>query len=616
MAGCLDDADPARPDGDADGIDNPETPDNGETPEEELPEAPACPKPAPLETAACPFAPGDRCPGHSGMATIPGTCQCVDMWENVVSLKPDCNPPYLGQQQDNYVGYNHSLPDFAGCCGDDFHRHCMDEDIAEQGVHYACSLPEEPPSAYISWFQARRACENAGKTLCESSLWSQACKAGKEAWYPYGQVFEPCWCQTYVSQGYAQSPDDATVGAAGGDGTCISPAGAFDMSGNVGEWAYEGTASYENAVVLGGDILSLPYPGVGCYPWPANVSIPTSEPRTQGFRCCLEFAPDPEQTQQPEPAAVSYNGEGAPCIDTGVTEEPRDMQAFGDTLALSLYGTDDRTMAFYTDGQRDELVLPRNATHITVSGHRSLLYVQENTLLMIIGGLTAVEVALPQGVAITADDPTACGFAALGSDEYLFVNQKGYSARITPQGVTELTGAIAGTLSGIRHLAVNDADNWLALDSQRMLLCRDGVVHLQENPFDFSLGKLVGDGHDYLAIINGSDTRVFGIDADSGDGGERFYFSTCGFDSITDLAAFGGRLYVTTDLTRLLSLPLETQSENAAQLRHFVPAIPYGVTLPVLGQFTPALHLAAGNTLHVLASETTAEGPPLCAIGE
>ena len=601
------DTEQGEPAGDAD----PGDAENEDDDRVDAPVVPACPEPGVLETAACPFTNSGPCPGYADMVRVIGTCHCVDIYENVVSLSQDCSPPFIGQNQDDYVADDHSLPPFVGCCGDDYSGHCRGENLTEQGVHYGCSLPGVKPSAYISWFQARRACENAGKALCESSVWSGGCKAMEQAWYPYGHVFEPCACSHAFSQGFGFATEDASVESGGSYPACESTAGALDMSGNVSEWSYEGEERYANAVSLGGSAQSGVWTALSCYPWPAGVNVSDAGPPVQGFRCCREFAPDRETAAGAVAAKVALSGEGLPCVDTGITDTPDSLQAFGDTVAYPA-GDDGMTMVFHTAGQRDDIVLPPGATKIVVSGHRSMSYVLNNALYIVIDSEDALPVSLPEGASATAADLSSGAFAALAADEYLFVAANGFSARITSAGMTELTPGGTARLAGTMYLAVNDAGNWLALDRTRMLLCHNGQVRLLDIPFDFSLRSPVADGRDYMVIMNGTDTAVYGIDAATGAGSVRMTFDTCGFDSITGLAVFNLRLYAATDHARLLSLPLDG---SGGQLRHFVPALPLGVSLPVLSETPPpVLHLAAvDNAMHVL-TEYGLDDMPLCSL--
>ena len=80
---------------------------------------------------------------------------------------------------------------------------------------YAVSIPGVLPARYVSWFQAAAAARNAGKRLPTNAEW-QAAALGT----PEGS------CNT----------SSGAVAATGTTAGCVSPAGAFDMVGNVEEW--------------------------------------------------------------------------------------------------------------------------------------------------------------------------------------------------------------------------------------------------------------------------------------------------------------------------------------------------------------------------------------------
>jgi len=137
----------------------------------------------------------------------------------------------------------------------------------------ACSRPNVLPWGNVSYDDAVRACTARGKRLCTDAEWAAACGAG----YPYGANFNANACNT-----------DDGVAATASHPQCQSPSGAYDMSGNVAEWA-----SCQNAVdcrvvrpLLGGsfadrsDVL-----------WRCdfrNNGAPQLSSASVGFRCCQD----------------------------------------------------------------------------------------------------------------------------------------------------------------------------------------------------------------------------------------------------------------------------------------------------------------------------------------
>ena len=94
------------------------------------------------------------------------------------------------------------------------------------------------PATNISWLDAAKTCENAGKRLCASDEWQRACRndnslneAGPNA-FPYGREFDNQACNT-LGNPKAQNK----LSPSGSLGGCTGASGAFDMSGNAAEWA-------------------------------------------------------------------------------------------------------------------------------------------------------------------------------------------------------------------------------------------------------------------------------------------------------------------------------------------------------------------------------------------
>jgi formylglycine-generating enzyme required for sulfatase activity len=88
---------------------------------------------------------------------------------------------------------------------------------------YSVSLPGVKPSAYITWFQAQAACENARKRLPSNAEWQAAVIGTPDPGGDNGTTD----CNT------------GSAGAAvntGSRSSCKSARGAFDMVGNLFEW--------------------------------------------------------------------------------------------------------------------------------------------------------------------------------------------------------------------------------------------------------------------------------------------------------------------------------------------------------------------------------------------
>ncbi|HEX9297422.1 MAG TPA: SUMF1/EgtB/PvdO family nonheme iron enzyme [Polyangiaceae bacterium] len=111
------------------------------------------------------------------------------------------------------------------------------------------NLVGENPRVYVSWFQAKELCWTVGKRLCRRSEWMLACEGPKRMPYPYGFVRQPSPCN--VDRGSVTFDIEAMLNPKtreaelsrlwqadplGSHPACVSPFGAYDMSGNVDEW--------------------------------------------------------------------------------------------------------------------------------------------------------------------------------------------------------------------------------------------------------------------------------------------------------------------------------------------------------------------------------------------
>jgi sulfatase modifying factor 1 len=118
------------------------------------------------------------------------------------------------------------------------------------------------PQAYLSYHQAKGACENAHKRLCTKDEWVTACRGQKNTQFPYGDSYRPGRCNVHraIHPGYVlhaassiglldprlnlvAEGDDPLLHLTGSTATCASEWGSdqiFDMVGNLDEWVDEG----------------------------------------------------------------------------------------------------------------------------------------------------------------------------------------------------------------------------------------------------------------------------------------------------------------------------------------------------------------------------------------
>lgn len=155
----------------------------------------------------------------------------------------------------------------------------------------ALSLAESVP-ANANWYEAKAACEQAGKRLCSTEEWVTTCQSADAVdddgngsfaddyvegnQFPYADWHERGWCNDMLD-GRTGKP-----GPAGGKSRCATESGVYDLGGNVAEWA---GASEDLAVLLGGDFGSKDK--AGCFR-PNRTWGPGHKNLRMGFRCCAD----------------------------------------------------------------------------------------------------------------------------------------------------------------------------------------------------------------------------------------------------------------------------------------------------------------------------------------
>lgn len=125
------------------------------------------------------------------------------------------------------------------------------------------------PQANLSWVEARKLCEDAGKKLCSAGEWEDACKGEARTLYPYGKEPDPAACNT---DGRAAVPSGSKT-------ACRNSIGVFDMSGNLAEWTDRGG----DAEVRGG-AFDTPARQASCIDVLQQDKSAASA--RVGFRCC------------------------------------------------------------------------------------------------------------------------------------------------------------------------------------------------------------------------------------------------------------------------------------------------------------------------------------------
>jgi protein-disulfide isomerase/uncharacterized membrane protein len=175
----------------------------------------------------------------------------------------------------------------------DFGELSFEIDTFESGLKDGAAVTgkHEIPALRISYYQAKAACETAGKRLCTEREWVSACQGAlaiddnengefaddmiEGTAYPYADYHDRsrCWDgrkDTKFRPVY--------TGEMPG---CVTTGGVYDMTGNVEEWV--GTTP-ENAVLLGG-AWDTTKDHARCYRRNDTFGAGYSSQRT-GFRCC------------------------------------------------------------------------------------------------------------------------------------------------------------------------------------------------------------------------------------------------------------------------------------------------------------------------------------------
>jgi hypothetical protein len=161
------------------------------------------------------------------------------------------------------------------------------------------------PQAYISFVEAQRACNAAGKRLCRAAEWLAACRGPNDTRFPYGNTRVPRACVDTnraspmmrlhggaLSANALNDPlanqQENTVERTGASPMCTNDYGVHDMVGNVHEWTDDGS-------FRGGFYLDTKLNGEGCS-YRTTAHAPTYHDYSTGFRCCTDATSAPSST--------------------------------------------------------------------------------------------------------------------------------------------------------------------------------------------------------------------------------------------------------------------------------------------------------------------------------
>jgi formylglycine-generating enzyme required for sulfatase activity len=142
------------------------------------------------------------------------------------------------------------------CLGRTTHKHfCIDR------FEYP-NVAGAKPTVMKDWYEAKSTCESEGKRLCGDTEWTLACEGQERLPYPYGYNRDADACN--IDKPHLDVDEHAMADASkrdaevarldqrspsGSHEACVSPFGAYDMTGNVDEWVInEGGKPYKSGL--------------------------------------------------------------------------------------------------------------------------------------------------------------------------------------------------------------------------------------------------------------------------------------------------------------------------------------------------------------------------------
>jgi sulfatase modifying factor 1 len=152
------------------------------------------------------------------------------------------------------------------CAGPRVHMHfCVD-------VYEYPNVKGQRPQSWMSWYDAKHACEVQGKRLLTHSEWTFAMEGPDMKPYPYGDGYHrdrvSCNTDNRIPKGVdvfnsrhkgdkaSLALDDMLV-PAGSMPACVSPFGVFDGVGNIDEWVVNENGHPYVSGLVGGHIFGV-----------------------------------------------------------------------------------------------------------------------------------------------------------------------------------------------------------------------------------------------------------------------------------------------------------------------------------------------------------------------
>jgi serine/threonine protein kinase len=134
----------------------------------------------------------------------------------------------------------------------------------------------QAPVGKVIHKEAAEACEKVGKRLCSALEWEKACKGPSNQIYSYGDTHDPTMCGGGMEEAYK----------AGERTDCMSPYGAYDLSGGFREWTSTPAGKSTSRFLAKGGMRGNAERGTRCAFF-VDENMDFSE-GSLTFRCCLD----------------------------------------------------------------------------------------------------------------------------------------------------------------------------------------------------------------------------------------------------------------------------------------------------------------------------------------
>lgn len=184
------------------------------------------------------------------------------------------------------------------------------------------------PVAELDFTKAKQLCQDAGKRLCTAEEWRLACGNTK---FTYGNQYQSnaCYSNQENSQGHTSLLHGRTAQIASGSlEECKSPAGIFDMNGNLEEWVLDDWRHMEGNLMGGAWYTYWRYADcTGRYSHEPDYRLSLDRPTdSAGVRCCwseteptqIDIQREADRYRNAKAASVAYNPNNEVEIDDGI----------------------------------------------------------------------------------------------------------------------------------------------------------------------------------------------------------------------------------------------------------------------------------------------------------